>query len=82
MVFKSFAKASRSPSPRLARLVYSASSFRILAHGDHVLCALSGVPIALDALRYWSAERQQAYASAVIAVEAMTGRRPAAAPEP
>lgn len=56
-----------SPTGRLARLHYLPGSFRQLSAGDHVLCAVSGAAIPLDALRYWSAERQEAYASAVIA---------------
>ena len=36
-----------------ARLHYMANGFRILSQGDHVLCAVSGEKIPLDALRYW-----------------------------
>jgi hypothetical protein len=57
-------------SGRLAKLNYMANGFRVLVPGDHVLCAVSGVPIALDDLRYWSVERQEAYASAVEATKA------------
>lgn len=57
---------------RLARLHYQPNGFRILTSGDHVLCARSGQRIALDELRYWSVERQEAYASATLATEAMT----------
>lgn len=49
---------------RLARLRYAFSSYEILAPGDHVLCAATGARIALDDLRYWSAERQEAYVDA------------------
>jgi hypothetical protein len=56
---------------RVARLYYMANGFRVLAHGDHVLCAKSGVPIALEALRYWSVLRQEAYATPELATEAM-----------
>ena len=58
---------------RLARLEYSTNGFRVLRPGDHVLCAVTGAPIALDALRYWSAELQEAYVSA----EASTRRHQA-----
>lgn len=58
---------------RVARLHYMANGFRVLAQGDHVICARSGVPIALEALRYWSVERQEPYASPDIATQAMTG---------
>ena len=55
---------------RLARLNYLANGFRVLVPGDHVVCAISGMPIALDNLRYWSVVRQEAYASAVEATRA------------
>lgn len=55
---------------RPAKLNYLANAFRVLVPGDHVVCAVSGAPIALDELRYWSVERQEAYASAVEATKA------------
>lgn len=55
---------------RPARLHYLANGFRVLTHGDHVLCARSGERILLDDLRYWSVRRQEAYASADIATPA------------
>ncbi|MDX5986293.1 DUF2093 domain-containing protein [Sphingomonas echinoides] len=60
-----------SNSDRPARLHFMANGFRVLAPGDHVVCAVSGARIALDDLRYWSVARQEAYASAQIATEAM-----------
>lgn len=56
---------------RLARLHYLSSGFRMLSPGDHVLCAVSGERIPLDQLRYWSAARQEAYASAEMATKAL-----------
>lgn len=61
-----------SNSARTARLHYMANGFRVLSPGDHVLCAVTGEPIALDALRYWSVARQEAYASAEVATKALT----------
>lgn len=61
-----------SNSNRTARLHYMANGFRVLSQGDHVLCAVTGQRIPLDALRYWNVARQEAYASAEIAMEAMT----------
>lgn len=49
---------------RMARVHYMPGSFRVLSPGDHVLCAVTGVPIQLDELRYWSVERQEPYANA------------------
>lgn len=62
-----------SPS-RAARLHYMANGFRVLAPGDHVACAVSGERIPLDMLRYWSVERQEPYASAQHAAEAIHGK--------
>lgn len=59
---------------RPTRLHFMANGFRVLAPGDHVVCAASGARIALDDLRYWSVARQEAYASAALATEAMTIR--------
>jgi hypothetical protein len=60
---------------RVAKLHYMASSFRMLASGDHVLCAVTGEVIPLDDLRYWSVAKQEAYASAEISTRAALGRR-------
>ena len=49
---------------REAKIRYLAGTFRLLSDGDHVRCAETGVMIALDELRYWSVERQEAYAGA------------------
>ena len=43
-----------SNTDRPARLHYMANGFRVLAPGDHVVCAVSGERIALEDLRYWS----------------------------
>ena len=59
----------------LARLRYMPYRFRVLVPGDHVICAVSGVPIALEELRYWSVERQEAYANAALSVEAELAAR-------
>ena len=58
---------------RLARLHYLPSHFRQLSAGDHVLCAVSGARIGLDMLRYWSVERQEAYASPDLATRRLLG---------
>lgn len=61
-------------SSQPARLHYMANSFRVLSNGDHVVCAVSGEKIPLDMLRYWSVDRQQPYATAELATQAMTGK--------
>jgi hypothetical protein len=47
----------------IAVLRYESPEFVVLQPGRHVLCAVTGKRIALDALLYWSVERQEAYAS-------------------
>lgn len=61
-----------SNTDRPARLHYMANGFRVLAPGDHVVCAVSGERIALEDLRYWNVATQEAYASAEIATKAMS----------
>ncbi|MDQ1229124.1 MULTISPECIES: DUF2093 domain-containing protein [unclassified Sphingomonas] len=53
-----------SNTDRPARLHYMANGFRVLAPGDHVVCAVTGRRIPLEDLKYWSAARQEAYADA------------------
>jgi hypothetical protein len=55
---------------RLARLHYLPGTFRVLSHGDHVLCAVTHKPIPLAELKYWSVERQEPYVSAEASFEA------------
>lgn len=59
---------------RAARLHYMANGFRVLTPGDHVVCAASGERIPLDELRYWSVTRQEPYATARLATEALGPR--------
>jgi hypothetical protein len=46
-----------------AKVEYLNGDFRILRPGAYVRCAVTGEPIPLDELRYWSVDRQEAYAS-------------------
>jgi hypothetical protein len=55
---------------RLARLHYLPGTFRVLGHGDHILCAVTRQPIPLAELRYWSVARQEAYATAEASLQA------------
>jgi hypothetical protein len=47
-----------------ARVHFMAGTFRVLTNGDHVVCAVTGRRILLQELKYWSVERQEAYADA------------------
>jgi hypothetical protein len=55
---------------RLARLHYLPGTYRVLSHGDHVLCAVTRQPIPLGELKYWSVERQEAYATPEASLQA------------
>jgi hypothetical protein len=46
----------------IAQLRYGDGEYAILRPGRFVICAVSGVRIPLDALRYWNPELQEAYA--------------------
>lgn len=66
-----------SASDKAAKLYFGPSSFRVLRPGSHVYCAVTGEAIVLAELRYWSAERQEAYASCEIATRRLLGLDPA-----
>ncbi|MDQ3245730.1 MAG: DUF2093 domain-containing protein [Pseudomonadota bacterium] len=59
-----------SGSGRAAKLHYLAGTFRVLSDGDHVACAVTGTPIPLHELRYWSVARQEAYLDAAASLKA------------
>ena len=46
-----------------AEVKFLDGDFRIVRPGAFVRCAVTGVPIPLDELKYWSVERQEAYAT-------------------
>jgi hypothetical protein len=52
-----------------AKLRYLDGEFEVLSPGEFVRCAVTGQPIALADLRYWSVDAQEAYASADISVQ-------------
>lgn len=45
-----------------AELRYLDGDYRIVRPGSYVRCAVTGVPIPLDELKYWSVDLQEAYA--------------------
>lgn len=49
---------------REAKVHYGDAGIRLITAGDYVVCAVTGVHIKLDDLRYWSVERQEAYVDA------------------
>ena len=61
-----------------AVLEYLDGEFRVVKAGSFVPCAVTGVHIPVEALRYWSVDLQEAYASPVVALKRMqdTGKIP------
>ncbi len=53
----------RSPPQGEAKLKYLDADFEVMRAGTHVRCAVSGVPIALEELKYWSVALQEPYAT-------------------
>lgn len=49
--------------PGEAEIKYLDGDFRVMRPGAFVRCAVTGVSIPLDELKYWSVERQEAYAT-------------------
>ncbi len=52
------------PAQREAKLQYLDADFQVVREGDYVRCAITGDPIMLDNLKYWSVDRQEAYKTA------------------
>ena len=46
-----------------AELRYLDGDYRIVRPGSYVRCAVTGTPIPLDELKYWSVDLQEAYAT-------------------
>jgi hypothetical protein len=52
-----------SPMAGEAEVKYLDGDFRVVRPGAFVRCAVTGVPIPLEELKYWSVDLQEAYAS-------------------
>ncbi|HEX2759548.1 MAG TPA: DUF2093 domain-containing protein [Rhizomicrobium sp.] len=50
-----------------AKLRYLDGEYEVILPGGYVVCAVTGTQIPLDALRYWSVDLQEAYASPDVA---------------
>ncbi len=62
---------NRFDMPRSSEAVlrYLDGEYEIVRHGTYVTCAVTGAPIPLDELKYWSVARQEPYASGLISFE-------------
>jgi hypothetical protein len=52
-----------APMSGEAELKYLDGDFRVVKPGAFVRCAVTGAAIPLEELKYWSVDRQEAYAS-------------------
>jgi len=51
-----------------ATLVFGDGDYQVVSPGKFIRCAVTGEPIPLDDLRYWSVELQEPYANADISL--------------
>lgn len=58
-----------------AKIEFLDGDFRILRPGAFVRCAVTGEPIPLDDLRYWSVDSQEAYATPTASMKRECERR-------
>lgn len=58
-----------------ARLRYLPGDFQVMVSGSFVRCAVTGMPIPLDTLKYWSVARQEAYVDAAASMKGHMGER-------
>lgn len=57
------------PNATEARIRYLDADFQVLSPGTFVRCAVTGKPIALDELKYWSVARQEPYVDAAASLK-------------
>ena len=62
-----------------AKLKYLDGEVQVLSPGDFVRCAVTGRTIALDELRYWSVELQEAYIDATTSLKRFRETHPSPA---
>jgi hypothetical protein len=52
-----------------AKVEYLDGEYHVVKSGSYVICAVTGIQIPLDALRYWNVDLQEAYATPAIALK-------------
>jgi hypothetical protein len=62
----------------LAEIEYLDGEYRVIRPGAYVVCAVTGVPVPIESLRYWSVDLQEAYATPAVALKRFqeTGNTP------
>jgi len=62
----------RQPMPAgEARVEFRDGDFRVLSPGSYVRCAVTGVAIPLDDLKYWDVDKNEAYASPQVKLKSL-----------
>lgn len=62
------------PMNNEAEVKYLDGDFRVVKPGAFVRCAVTGVPIPLEELKYWNVDRQEAYATPEVVMQSFTSR--------
>jgi hypothetical protein len=60
---------------RPAAIHYLDGEYRVISPGSYVVCAVTGVKIPLEALRYWSVDLQEPYANPAVALKRLQEKR-------
>lgn len=60
------------PGSGEAKIKYLDGDYRVIAPGAFVRCAITGTPIPLEELKYWSVARQEAYLDVIASLKAET----------
>jgi hypothetical protein len=68
----------RSPMAGEAEVKYLDGDFRVIRPGAYVRCAVTGVPIPLEELKYWSVELQEPYSGPEVVLQRFHPNRSAA----
>ena len=71
----SIALTAPAPMNGEAEVKFLDGDFRVLRPGAFVRCAVTGVPIPLEELKYWSVDLQEAYASPEAVLQRHQARR-------
>ena len=66
-----------APMSGEAEVKYLDGDFRVVKPGAFVRCAVTGVAIPLEELKYWSVEKQEAYVSPDAVMQSLRGTAPA-----
>jgi hypothetical protein len=62
------------PMNNEAEVKYLDGDFRVVRPGAFVRCAVTGVPIPLEELKYWNVDRQEAYATPEAVMQSFAAR--------